>query len=137
MRNERDGDASLLIELAEQLHDVVAGLRVEGACGFVSEDDGGVADDGAGAADWTLEGFAALPSSVPQPFIVQTFIAPTQTESPSVQALIAADAETTSGEWSFRLTPNQQMIVAISAASDETLVPATFTLTVDVQEAET
>lgn len=92
------------------------------------------ADGGEGAADWSLEGFTALPSSVRQPFIVQTFVSPTQTESPSLQALIPADDPATSGEWSFRLTPNQQMIVAISAVSDETLVPAIFTLTVDVEE---
>jgi hypothetical protein len=34
--------------------------------------------------------------------------------------------------WSYRLTPRQQLLIAISAVSDETLVPATFTLTVDV-----
>jgi hypothetical protein len=92
------------------------------------------ADEGASAADWSLEGFAAVASSVSQPFIIQAFVAPTQTESPSVQSLIPPGDPATSGEWSFRLTPNQQMIVAVSPASDETLVPATFTLTVDVEE---
>jgi hypothetical protein len=94
------------------------------------------ADGGEGAVEWALEGFSAVASSVSQPFIVHTFVSPTQTESPAVQALIPPGDAATSGEWSFRLTPNQQMIVAISAVSDETQVPALFTLTVDVEDAD-
>ncbi len=90
-------------------------------------------DGGENTESWQLEGFAAVTSDVSQQYIIQTFVAPTQTEAASVQALIAPDDPATAGEWSFRLTPNQQMILAISAVSDETLVPTTFTLDVDVE----
>jgi hypothetical protein len=90
------------------------------------------ADDGSDAAGWTLDGFASVASNVLQPYIVQTFLSPTENAPPAVAALIPPGDATTSGVWSYRLTPRQQLLIAISAVSDETLVPATFTLTVDV-----
>ena len=39
------------VELVEERHDLVAGLGVEVAGGFVGEDDGGLVDEGAGDGD--------------------------------------------------------------------------------------
>ena len=46
--DQKDGHAPLLVDAAEDLHDLVAGGGIQGAGGFVGQDEGRVAHQGAG-----------------------------------------------------------------------------------------
>lgn len=94
------------------------------------------ADGGDAVDDWAFEGFSAVTNAVQQPYIVQAFVAPAGSDLPSINMLIPPGDVAVQGTWSFRLAPGQPMIVAVSPVSDETLVPASFTLSVDVENAD-
>ena len=60
--------------------------------------------------------------------LLQVAETPTQTSSGSVRRLIGPTDTTVSGLWSFNLTPNSPLIIAISGVNDNTDIPATFDL---------
>ena len=93
------------------------------------------ADGGDSADAWALEGFASVTNAVPQQFLVQAFIGPTQIAAPSVMPLIGVGNTATSGSWDFSLVTGQQILIAVSGLNDDTLQDATFTIGVDVVEA--
>jgi hypothetical protein len=95
------------------------------------------ADGGDAGAAWTLDGFVQTSNSVPQQYIVQAFVGPTQVDAPSVRPLIGVGDAATDGTWDYVLVPGQQVLIAVSGANDDTLQEATFSITVDVQEANT
>jgi hypothetical protein len=92
------------------------------------------ADGGDAADEWTLDGFAAVTNAVPQQFLVQAFVGPTQTDAPAVTALIGVGDAATDGVWEYTLVPSQQLLIAVSGLNDDTQEDATFTIGVDVAE---
>jgi hypothetical protein len=90
-------------------------------------------DGGEQAEDWMLEGFVSTSNQTGQQFIVQTAVLGPQNDSPiSVQQLIAPGSDETTGEWRYALAPSQVMVIAVSAANDDTAQAALFDLTIDV-----
>ena len=50
MRDHHDGLVVMLVEISQQDQDIVGGLAVQVAGGFITQKQGGIGDDGAGDA---------------------------------------------------------------------------------------
>ncbi len=88
-------------------------------------------DDAAGdPAGWTLNGWQQIDNQLPQRWIVQAVTSGTQTTLTRVHALISPEDSATSLDTTLPLDSGEALLLAISGANDDTLVPASFSLAV-------
>ena len=91
-------------------------------------------DDGDSAGDWMLDGWSSVDNILPQQWIVQGATIGSQAVSPRVRRLVDAGDDLTNtgaastGTWRIALGEGETLILAISAANDNTSERATFTL---------
>jgi hypothetical protein len=82
-------------------------------------------DDG----EWTLHGWESVTNTIPQRWLVQAGIVSSTVRG---RPLIGVGSAETKGEWTFRLQPDEALLIAISAVNDDTYEQATFE--VDMRE---
>ncbi len=87
-------------------------------------------DDAEADGDWTLEDWQRIDNHVPQRFIVEAATTGSKTHRPAVKQWIGPDSDSVSGEWKLGLDAQEGVTLAVSALSDETTQPATYSLQV-------
>jgi hypothetical protein len=85
-------------------------------------------DDAEADSDWTLEGWQRVDNQLPQQFIVQAVTTGTQDRSPSARQLISPEDDATSGEWTFSVAQDEDLLIAVSGITDGTTLPGHFNL---------
>ncbi len=88
----------------------------------------GFRDDAETDGGWTLDGWQRVGNSVPQRFLVQAITTGSTAHPPAVRSWIGPESDATSGQWKLALDAQEGVTLAISALSDETLQPATYSL---------
>jgi PDZ domain/Immune inhibitor A-like, MAM domain len=87
-------------------------------------------DDVSGdAAGWTLDGWQQVDNQLPQRWIVQAVTSGTQTKPARVRPLIAPEDSATSVDTTLSLDAGEALLLAVSGVNDDTIAPATFSLT--------
>ncbi len=120
------GDSVLVrFEYISQPNQVDSGIALDNIA--IAEID--YMDDAETANDWDLHGWQQVNNQVEQPFLVQYISSGTQNQPPRVRRLIGPDNPVTSGEWQFKIGPNELAIFAISGLNVDTTLPAQFDLT--------
>lgn len=85
-------------------------------------------DDAETDGGWTLNGWQRIDNHVPQRFIVEAAMTGTATRPPSVRQWIGPSSDSVSGEWKLALDAQEGLTLVVSAISDETTQPATYSL---------
>ena len=86
----------------------------------------GFHDDAQAEAGWTLLGWQRRDNFVPQRFLLQYISGGHSAGPPRVRRLIGPEDTALSGDWSFRIAPDEAVVFAVSAISEETQQPAYF-----------
>ena len=86
----------------------------------------GFHDDAQAEAGWTLLGWQRRDNFVPQRFLLQYISGGHSAGPPRVRRLIGPEDTALSGDWSFRIAPDEAVVFAVSAISEETQQPAFF-----------
>lgn len=95
----------------------------------------GFHDDGRDGAGWQMRGWQRRDNFVPQRYLLQSLSGGHSGGPPRVRRLIGPGDTTRSGSWDFDIAPDEVIVFAVSAISEETRQAAWFDLALETLDA--